>query len=85
MKSWRGLLLLDISLPEDPQQAIQVVNLVKKGYYLIDGILWFENSYVPDHIIYDKAAESMSEVLQETARILASCQLQEHIFRLVGS
>jgi len=27
-----------------PQQAIQVVNLEKKGYYFIDGILCFERS-----------------------------------------
>ena len=33
---------------EDSKQAVQVVNLGRKGYYLVDGILYFESSDVPD-------------------------------------
>ena len=40
--------LQDKILPEDPKQAVQVVNLGKKGYYLVDGILYYESSDVPD-------------------------------------
>ena len=31
--------LQDKILPEDSKQAMQVVNLAKKGYYIVDGIL----------------------------------------------
>ena len=40
--------LQDKILPEDPKQAIQIVNLGKEGYYLVDGILYYESSEVPD-------------------------------------
>jgi len=40
--------LEDKTLPEDTKHALQVVNLGKKGYYLIDGILYFESIDVPD-------------------------------------
>ena len=40
--------LQDKILPEDPKQTVQVVNLGKKGYYLVDGILYYESSDVPD-------------------------------------
>ena len=35
--------LEDKTLPEDTKQALQVVNLRKKGYYLVDGIFYFES------------------------------------------
>jgi len=37
--------LQDKALSEDSKQAVQVVNL---GYYLVDGILYYESSDVPD-------------------------------------
>jgi len=40
--------LQDKILPEDSKQAMQVVNLTKKGHYIVDGILYYKSSDAPD-------------------------------------
>ena len=35
-------------LPEDPQQAKVISNLARKGYYLLDDILYYEGADSPD-------------------------------------
>ena len=40
--------LQDKIIPEDSKQAMQVVNLIKKGCYIVDGILYYKSSDVPD-------------------------------------
>ena len=41
--------LTDKILPSDPREANVVVGLAKKGYYVIDGILYYEDTEVCDH------------------------------------
>ena len=38
----------DESLPSDPSEAKEVVNQSQKGYYLIDGVLYYEGTDMPD-------------------------------------
>lgn len=40
--------LRDKSLPEDSQEAKIVLNLARKGYYVVDDILYYEGADVPD-------------------------------------
>ena len=35
-------------LPDDPQEAKIVLSLARKGYYVVDGILYFEGADMPD-------------------------------------
>ena len=41
--------LTDRTLPSDPREANVVVGVAKKGYYVIDGILYYEGAEVRDH------------------------------------
>jgi len=41
--------LTDRTLPSDPRDASIVVGLAKKGYYVVDGILYYEGADVCDH------------------------------------
>jgi len=41
--------LTDKTLPSDPHDANVVVGLAKKGYYVVDGILYYEGAEVCDH------------------------------------
>ena len=36
------------ALPQDPITAKKIVTQALKGYYLVDGILYFEDLVVPD-------------------------------------
>ena len=36
------------ALPEDPSEAKLVLSLARKGYYVVDGILYYEGADVPD-------------------------------------
>ena len=36
------------ALPEDPNKAKLVLSLARKGYYVVDGILYYEGADVPD-------------------------------------
>ena len=36
------------TLPEDPQLAKVISNLVRKGYFLVDDVLYYEGPDVPD-------------------------------------
>ena len=36
------------ALPEDPSKAKFVLSLARKGYYVVDGILYYEGADVPD-------------------------------------
>lgn len=40
--------LTDKTLPGDPTEAKTVLNLARKGYYVMDGILYFEGADFPD-------------------------------------
>ena len=37
------------SLPKDPREASIVLNMAKKGYYVVDNILYYEVSDMPSH------------------------------------
>ena len=41
-------ILTEKLLPDDPQEAKMVLNLARKGYYMVDGILYFEGADAPD-------------------------------------
>jgi len=63
--------LRDKVLPEDSKQAVQVVNLGKKGYYLVDGILYYESSDVPDRRRIVVPHHLRQQVLNENDSIFA--------------
>ena len=41
--------MTDRTLPSDPRDANIVVGLSKKGYYVVDNVLYYEGSEVGDH------------------------------------
>ena len=40
--------MLLVLLPDDSQEAKVICNLAKKGYFLVDNVLYFERADVPD-------------------------------------
>ena len=40
--------IVDRTLPTEPHDAKRVVNVAKKGYYVVDGILYYEGAEVCD-------------------------------------
>ena len=57
--------LTDKSLPDDPREAKVVLSLARKGYYVVDGILYYEGVDVPDqqHIVVPEHLKQ--EILDE--------------------
>ena len=66
--------LQDKILPEDSKQAMQVVHLAKKGYYIVNGVLYYESSDVPDQRRIVVPQHLRQQVLDENHdTIFASC------------
>ena len=52
-------------LPDDPQEAKIVLNLARKGYYVVDGILYFKGADVPDRRCVVVPEHLKQEILTE--------------------
>ena len=53
------------TLPEDPAVARQVTSLAQRGYYILDGVLYFEDSIMPGRRRIVVPAQLRKQVLLE--------------------